>query len=55
VGDFQPISNKSAAVVFVGCGHVGNALALSIMSIAMLRARAVDWSTRLCLAHHLSG
>jgi hypothetical protein len=35
--DFSPIFESSAAVVVVAVGHVGNALALSIMSTAMRR------------------
>ena len=46
VGDFSQF--RSTVCCVERCGHVGNALALSIMSTVMLRAHAMDWSTRLC-------
>src|SRR5216683_2498835 len=44
-----------AAFDVVAVGHVGNALALSIMSTAMLRFRVVEFARRQCLAHIWSG
>jgi len=45
VGDFQAIS-ISCLLLMLSLWHVGNALALSIMSIARVRAGAADlWTT----------
>src|SRR5262249_22265612 len=52
MGHFWPIS--ISCLLFCRCGHVGNALALSIMSTATLRAHVVEWSTRPCLARQSS-
>jgi hypothetical protein len=50
VGDFQAIS-ISCLLLMLSLWHVGNALALSIMSTAMLHDRVVEFSTRRCRAH----
>jgi hypothetical protein len=43
VGDFSPILNQLPASIIVGVGMWATRFALSIMSTAILDARAVDF------------
>jgi len=52
-GCFYPNCKSASCFCCCRCGHVGNALALSIMFIAMRCAHMVD--ARQCLVHPLSG